>query len=130
MDKEITEMLNEEIKSQLSDLALLDTGSKEKSEAIDDLVQLYKLKIEETKTELESEKEIDERERNDQLKRDQLKEQAKDRYFKFGIAAGELVIPLIFYAFWMKKGFQFETDGTYTSKTFMNFMHFIKPTKK
>jgi len=130
MDEEIKEMLGEEIKAGLSDLSSLETGSKEKSEAIDDLVKLYKLRIEETKTELDFEKEIDEHERSDQAKREQLSEQVKDRYFKLGIAAAELVLPLMFYAVWMRRGFQFEKDGTYTSTTFRGLFNRFRPTKK
>lgn len=130
MDEEIREMLGEEIKAGLSDLSSLETGSKEKSEAIDDLVKLYKLKIEESKAEMDYLKEIDEHERSDQTKREQLSEQVKDRYFKLGIAAAELVLPLMFYAVWMKRGFQFEKDGTYTSTTFRGLFNRFRPTKK
>lgn len=130
MDEEIKEMLGEEIKAGLSDLSSLETGSKEKSEAIDDLVKLYKLKIEESKAEMDYMKEIDEHERSDQTKREQLSEQVKDRYFKLGIAAAELVLPLMFYAVWMKRGFQFEKDGTYTSTTFRGLFNRFRPTKK
>lgn len=130
MDEEIKEMLGEEIKAGLSDLSSLETGSKEKSEAIDDLVKLYKLKIEESKAEMDYLKEIDEHERSDQTKREQLSEQVKDRYFKLGIAAAELVLPLMFYAVWMKRGFQFEKDGTYTSTTFRGLFNRFRPTKK
>lgn len=130
MDEEIKEMLGEEIKAGLSDLASLETGSKEKSEVIDDLVKLYKLKIEESKAEMDYLKEIDEHKRSDQTKREQLSEQVKDRYFKLGIAVAELVLPLMFYAVWMKRGFQFEKDGTYTSTTFRGLFNRFRPTKK
>lgn len=130
MDGEIKEMLGEEIKAGLSDLSSLETGSKEKSEAIDDLVKLYKLKIEESKAEMDYLKEIDEHKRSDRAKREQLSEQVKDRYFKLGIAAAELVLPLMFYAAWMKRGFQFEKDGTYTSTTFRGLFNRFRPTKK
>lgn len=129
MNEEIKEMLGEEIKAELSDLSSFDIGSKEKSEAIDNLVKLYKLKIEETKTELDYEKEIDEHKRNDQTKKEQLSEQVKERYFRVGIAAAELVLPLIFYAVWMKKGFKFEESGTYTSTTFKGLFNRFRPTK-
>lgn len=130
MDEEIKGLLDEEIRAELSDLSALNTGSEEKSGAIDDLVKLYKLRIEETKTELDFEKEIDEHERSDQAKREQLSEQVKDRYFKLGIAAAELVLPLMFYAVWMKRGFKFEENGTYTSTTFRGLFNRFRPTKK
>ena len=51
MDKEMKDLLEEEIKSMIQNLSSLPSGSKEKSTAIDDLVKLYKLRIEETKNE-------------------------------------------------------------------------------
>ena len=69
---EIRDLLNEEIKSQIKDLASLATGSKEKSSAVDDLANLYRLSIEETKLELDAEEKserrrIDENESQDRL---------------------------------------------------------------
>jgi len=54
----------------------------------------------------------------------------KDRYFKLGIAAAELLIPLMFYGIWMRKGFKFEETGTYTSTTFRGLFNRFRPTKK
>lgn len=155
MNNEIKELLDKEIKSQILDLKNLTTGSKEKSDAVGDLVQLYKLGIEDTKTELEFAERREKRIADDdhfkteaELKRDQfnentanrvfderfqtdqLSEQVKDRYFRLAIAAAEIILPLIFYASWMKKGFKFEKDGTYTSTTFKNLISRFRPTKK
>lgn len=55
---------------------------------------------------------------------------AKERYFRVGVAAAELMVPLIFYGIWMRKGFKFEETGTYTSKTFTGLINRFKPTKK
>ena len=60
----------------------------------------------------------------------QLDEQVKDRYFRLGIAAAELLIPLMFYGIWMRKGFKFEETGTYTSTTFRGLFNRFRPTKK
>lgn len=60
----------------------------------------------------------------------QTNEQMKDRYFKVGIAAAELLIPLMFYGIWMRKGFKFEETGTYTSTTFRGLFNRFRPTKK
>lgn len=160
MDK-IKDLLGEEIRSQLGSLTSLQAGSKEKSDAIDDVTQLYRLYIEESKNEadllerrqkremdgkqLEAdlverrekrkleikqlEAEIARSDRDNDIKKDQLAEQIKDRYFRVGIAVAELVLPLIFYAFWMKKGFNFEETGTYTSTTFRGLFSRFRPTK-
>lgn len=155
MGENIKELLNEEIAAEIQAISSLDSGSEEKSKAIEDLVKLYRLRIEETKSELdaedkrsrrtlESEANVRENEikksqldeqikadvQDEQYKRSQLDEQVKDRYFRLGIAAAELLIPLMFYGIWMRKGFKFEETGTYTSTTFRGLFNRFRPTKK
>jgi len=130
MDEEIRKLLEEEIKTEIRDLSTLEPGSKEKSTAIEDLAKLYKLRIEETKNEWDFSEKYDAREGDKQLKKDQLEEQVKDRYFRFGVEAAGIILPLIFYAIWMKRGFKFEETGTYTSTTFRGLFNRFKPTKK
>ena len=130
MDEEIRKLLEEEIKTEIRDLSTLEPGSKEKSTAIEDLAKLYKLRIEETKNEWDFSEKYDAREGDIQLKKDQLEEQVKDRYFRLGVEAASIILPLIFYATWMKRGFRFEETGTYTSTTFRGLFNRFKPTKK
>lgn len=136
-ENSIKELLNKEIAEQIRTLSTLESGSKEKSIAIDDLTQLYKLKIEEDKNERDADEKSDRRTMEDffnardhDIKSAQIAEQVKDRYFKLGIAAAELMIPLIFYGVWMKKGFKFEETGTYTSTTFRGLFSRFRPTKR
>lgn len=133
----IKELLSEEIAEEIQALSTLEAGSKEKSTAIDDLTKLYKLRIEESKSEWEADEKYNRRvmedeanTRDDELKQTQIAEQVKDRYFRLGIAAAELMIPLMFYGIWMKKGFKFEETGTYTSTTFRGLFNRFRPTKK
>ena len=137
MKEELKNLLVEEIKSEIQDLSSLSPGSKEKSTAIEDLAQLYKLKIEESKLDIERTEKIKRRvmdtniQNNDATLKDfQMSEQVKDRYFRLGIAAAEIILPLVFYAAWMKRGFKFEEKGTYTSTTFRGLFNRFKPTKK
>lgn len=137
MKEELKNLLVEEIKSEIQDLSSLSPGSKEKSTAIEDLAQLYKLKIEESKLDIERTEKIERRvmdtniQNNDTTLKDfQMSEQVKDRYFRLGIAAAEIILPLVFYAAWMKRGFKFEEKGTYTSTTFRGLFNRFKPTKK
>ena len=134
---EIKTRLEEEIRLQIEDLDSLENGSDEKASAIDDLVKLYKLKIEEEKIQLEFEdkrerlnEEIENHEQEERLKKRQMDEAVIDRYFKVGIAAAEIILPLLFYASWMKKGFKFEEEGTFTSTTFRGLFNRFRPTKK
>ena len=130
MDEEIRKLLEEEIKAEIRDLSTLESGSKEKSTAIEDLAKLYKLRIEETKNEWDFTEKYESRNSDIQFKKDQLEEQVKDRYFRFGVEAAGIILPLIFYAIWMKRGFKFEETGTYTSTTFRSLFNRFRPTKK
>ena len=146
MKKNIKDLLDEEIIAQIESLKTLDDGSKEKQSAIDDLNTLYRLKIDETRMGLEFENtlqsdeliikekqldaENDARSCEEQFKAEQLKEQVKDRYFKVGIAAAEIIIPIVFYGVWLKRGFKFEETGIFTSTTFRSLFNRFKPTKK
>lgn len=153
--EQLKELLSEEIKTQIQDLSELDPGSAEKSKAVDNLATLYKLKIEETRMELDfdekqarrkmdkenrlkddalKEQQLQDensvRERDELIRKEQLAEQVKDRYIRLGIAAAEIILPLMFYSKWMKKGFKFEETGTFTSTTFRGLFNRFKPTKK
>ena len=130
MGEEIKDLLGEEIKTEIRDLSTFEPGSKEKSIAIEDLAKLYKLRIDETRNEWDFSEKYDTRESDNILKKDQLEEQVKDRYFRLGMEAAGIILPLMFYAAWMKRGFRFEETGTYTSTTFRGLFNRFKPTKK
>ncbi|MCL2837734.1 MAG: hypothetical protein FWE04_01515 [Oscillospiraceae bacterium] len=126
MDKNSREMLEEVINTQLNSLSALQTGSKEKTAAINEVAVLYRLKIDETKNEME----FDEKHARRAAEWNQSNDMEKERYFKLGIVAAEIMIPLIFYAYWMHRGFKFEQEGTYTSTTFRGLFNRFRPTKK
>ena len=136
-EKTIDELLNEEIADEIKALSELEAGSNEKSAAIEDLTKLYKLRIEENKSSWDADDKYNRRimdeksnDKDDEIKQKQLEEQVKDRYFKVGIAAAKLMIPLMFYGIWMNKGFKFEETGTITSSTFKGLINRFRPTKK
>ena len=125
MNNEIREMLEEEIKDEFLELSELQAGSKEQAEAITNLAALYKLKIDDDKVQLEVEEKLN----NEQLKLEDRIERNKDRYIRLGMEGAGIVLPLIFYAIWMRKGFKFEEKGTYTSTTFRGLFNRFRPTK-
>lgn len=117
----LTIKLREEIESELEDLSHLQTGSDEKSKAIEDLAALYKLTIDESKSE---------RDQKDlELKETQSSFEAKSRYLRLGADIAGIVLPLIFYAFWMCKGLKFEETGSFTSTTFRGLFNKFKPVR-
>lgn len=148
MNEDIITMLDEQIKAELGGLSGLAVGSKEHTEAIEGLAKLYRLRIDDSKAAMEYNKEIDDEnfrrdqmeqektqhqeqvEREEQSRKEQLAEQKKDRYIKIGIAAAELVVPLVFFAKIYQMGYDLEKDGTFTVQTLKNLIRFVKPTKR
>lgn len=134
---EIKELLDEVIEDELENLMDLERGSDEEAKAIKNLTDLHKLRIEEIRTDSDTEDrnqrrymdaeahDDDERYRKNQLKADSI-----DRYLKFGLGILELALPLAFYGVWMRMGFEFEKEGTFTSTTFRNLFNRFKPTQK
>lgn len=148
MNEDIITMLDEQIKAELGGLSGLAVGSKEHTEAIEGLAKLYRLRIDDSKAAMEYNKEIDDddfrkkqmeqeekfhneqAERDEQSRKEQLSEQKKDRYIRIGIAAAELMVPLVFFAKIYQMGYDLEKDGTFTVQTLKNLVRFVKPTKR
>lgn len=132
----IENMLDDAIIQALEDLEDLEKGSENYAKAVENVVKLYKLRLEEAKSKHEAEqqlaaaeREAANREREAQLKERQLAEQVKDRYFKLGVDTAGILLPLAFYAVWMRRGFKFEESGTFTSTTFRGLFNRFRPTK-
>lgn len=148
MNEDIITMLDEQIKAELGGLSGLAVGSKEHTEAIEGLAKLYRLRIDDSKAAMEYNKEIDDddfrkkqmeqeekfhneqAERDEQSRKEQLAEQKKDQYIRIGIAAAELMVPLVFFAKIYQMGYDLEKDGTFTVQTLKNLVRFVKPTKR
>lgn len=130
---EIKKLLDYAIETEINNLNSA-SNKDEKSEVIKNLAALHKLRIEEIKTETEIEEKSERRamdkaahDEDATLKAFQLDENTLDRYAKIGIAAAELVLPLMFYGVWMRRGLRFEETGTFTSQTFKNLFNRFKP---
>lgn len=57
-------------------------------------------------------------------------ENQKHKIIEHALRVAELVLPLVCYGIWTTRGFRFEKEGVYTSKTFQNIIGKLKPTKK
>ena len=130
---EIKKLLDDAIETEINNLNSA-SDKDEKSEVIKNLAALHKLRIEEIKTETEIEEKSERRamdkaahDEDAILKAFQFDENTLDRYAKIGIAAAELVLPLMFYGVWMRRGLRFEETGTFTSQTFKNLFNRFKP---
>lgn len=113
-EKNINEMLCEEIKQEIKYLETLEPGTDEHSKAVESLAKLYQLKLDEdtnSEEKIKSEKDV------------------LNQFIKYGIDIAGIVLPLAFYGTWMKKGFKFEQTGTFTSTTFRGLFQKFKTTK-
>lgn len=144
---EIKTLLDDVIETEISDLRDLPSGDERRSAAIRELVSLHKLRIEEIRAQADVEEKSERREmdnkrqeveltardvdrnREDEAQARQLREQKIDRYVRTGVAAAELILPLVFYGIWMKRGFKFEESGVYSSTTFKNLFNRFKPAR-
>lgn len=152
---EIKSLLDEVIEAEIAYVGSLSSEDEKKSKAIQHLADLHKLRIDEIKAKTDADEkrlrramdskqhraELTLKERQadgdeaaraneEQFKQHQLNDQVIDRYVKIGVATAELVLPLVFYGVWMKRGLKFEETGTFTSQTFKNLFNRFKPTKK
>ena len=123
------QLLEEEIQAEIKILKNLPDGCLEKENAIESLTKLYKVGLDDLKLEMEAEASIATRKDERAYREAQLKEQKIDRIFKLVIELGGTALTMGFYAYWMKKGFEFEETGTITSNTFRGLTNRFRPTK-
>lgn len=139
----IEDKLNEAIERHLDEMESLGVGSEEMSKAIKAVAQLHALRIEEEKVSIEnrkitndetvqSAKSIMDVQNNsfEQIMRDEeMKERKRDRFFRLGVAAAEIILPLAVYTGLAMLGFAREFDGVITSDTLKRVLNVAKPKK-
>ena len=122
---ELNEMMDKELKRRFEDLENLKTGSDEQSKATDNIVKLYKLRIDVNEQNVS--KEADE----DKLLLEKSKleleaEKAKDdkliRILTTVTSVGISIAGFAVGSHWYGKGFKFEETGTICSSTFKGLM--------
>lgn len=122
---ELNEMMDKELKRRFEDLENLKTGSDEQSKATDNIVKLYKLRMDENEQNVS--KEADE----DKLLLEKSKleleaEKAKDdkliRILTTVTSVGISIASFAVGSHWYGKGFKFEETGTICSSTFKGLM--------
>lgn len=136
MNSQIDEKMLKGLESRFDLISKYEVGTKEREKAIDEFETLYRMQLDRDRLEADI---VDENRRRimEQNKQDddnfnranQLKESKKDRIVRICLEGASIVLPLIGYGVWMYKGFKFETEGTFTSKTFANLQKFFKPKK-
>ena len=125
MENTTRKLLDETIERELKKLDSFDTGSDQKSKVIDDLTQLYKLRIEEEKIEAAQADGARERE----ARKQQLKSQSIDRWVNTALQVGLTVGGWIAYDIWYRRGLRFEQFGTITAPMTRNLCSKLFPKK-
>lgn len=124
-DKNIRGLLDEVIETELLNLSEIDTGSEKKSNAVKDLTELYKLRIEEVKTE---QAKADNR-AEAEMRQTQAKSQTFDRWLNIGVQVGLTVGSWVMYSIWYHKGLKFEETGTVRAPMTRNLLSRMLPRK-
>ena len=125
MKDKISILLDGMIEEELNNVKTLQPGTKEKTDAIEDLNQLYKLRIEEAKIEQERAH----NNRDIELRRVQLESQAKDRRVNVGLQIGLSMASLVAYDLWYRRGLKFEETGVIRSRWIRNLVSRMFPKK-
>lgn len=138
MEDELRDQLNELIQKELVKMDGMSIGTEEYETASQSLERLYKLALQDARQQAEY---VDQMNRDDierkkyELDKDhktaELREQCKSNYMQLGLSAATALATMWFYNVWMKKGFQFEETGTFTSTTLREIRNKIpKPFSK
>jgi hypothetical protein len=130
---ELNERLDKELERRFEDLENLTTGSDEQGKATDNIVKLYKLRMDEN--EQENSKNADEDKAVLERHKLELEEQkAKDdkliRILTTVTSVGVTIAGFAVGSHWYGKGFKFEETGTICSSTFKGLMRDFRFFKK
>lgn len=130
---ELNERLDKELERRFEDLENLATGSDEQGKATDNIVKLYKLRMDEN--EQENSKNADEDKAVLERHKLELEEQkAKDdkliRILTTVTSVGVTIAGFAVGSHWYGKGFKFEETGTICSSTFKGLMRDFRFFKK
>lgn len=129
----LNEKLDKELERRFEDLETLDTGSDAQTHATDNIVKLYKLRLDEANQNAEKEADEDKL----QLEKHKLEleiSKADDdkliRILTMAAGIGTTVLGFAVGSHWYSQGFEFEKTGTICSSTFKGLMRDFKFFKK
>ena len=111
MNDRLKAELDEEF-DKLNALSPSDEGYKEATERF---TKVYSLYLDEEKNQTEAELKKLQIQNDELLKKAQLSEMKKDRWWKVGLGAAGLVLPLAIQTMWYKMGMKFEETGSFSS---------------
>lgn len=116
------EKLRQEIERELQRLEMMEPGTEEYKVTVDGLTKLTDRAIEMDKLESETAEKAIARESDNELKQEQAKVDAKDRWIRNIIAAAGIIIPSVITIWGTKTSLKFEETGTITTAAGRNFI--------
>ena len=126
MDNVNQVLLDEVIEQKLRELKDLPTDSEERTKAIAEVNQLYKLRIEEAKIDQEyfvACREVD-------AKRKEFKSKSLERWLGFGAQVFTVLATTVAYNAWFNRGLKFSETGTFSEPMTRNLLSRIIPNRK
>jgi len=111
-------------------MSSLPAGSKEQSTAAENVAKLIQLAIDDEKLQKEAQERDDARYSEDKFHEAQLKEQRASRWVQFGAAVAGVMLEMIFYGYWLSRGYKYEQDGIVTSPTLKDLIRKMRPPKR
>lgn len=130
------ELLEEAFNDSMEKIKSID-DSKERSAEIENACKMYRVLIEDNKTNWETSEKESARLASDErlseelaFKKEQANEEKKHTWIKHGIEIFGISLPVVFYGFWMRRGFEFERNGYISSSVFKGLISKFKPTRK
>lgn len=126
----IRNVLNDEIKNEFEELKKIELGSDKYKTTVDGLAKLVDKSIDLERLDFEMDDRAENRETENDLKLQQMKEDKKDRIAKNVISVVGIAVPVVFGVWGTYKTFKFEENGTITSdagrKYINNIFRFLK----
>lgn len=125
--KELNVMLDDAIRDGIESLG--GATMTEYPDRVDAVVKLYKLRLEEIENErsfmAKSDETVD-KERDFQLRQEQISGEKSSRKLRFIADALGIAVPAVVYVLCFRRGLKFESEGTFTSQTVRGLLSKLK----
>lgn len=129
MDRDTEKLLKKVIEKDLNDLEDLELGSEEYKAAVDGITKMADRLIEMNKIDLEFEDRLDAREKEEELRRAEMKESKKNHRIQDGLTVLGIAVPTCLAVWGTIKSFEFEKEGTITTIMGRGFIQKLLPKK-
>lgn len=125
----IETLLQEEIRDEIEELRKMKVGSDEYRTAVDGVTKLVDRAIKIQEFDIELEEKRAQRDAENELKLEQVKDEKKDRIVKNILTAGGIIVPAALTVWGTCKSIEFEKEGTFTTIMGRGFINKLLPRK-